>query len=108
MSDMYKNTRKTRICEPRMVSMVLLRTVLGWSLERIGGEFDRSSANTVNAVNRVRDLYLTDKEFKRRINAILDNLIFDEMERQKVKERIQDDYRKDERYYRDLFEKQNA
>jgi hypothetical protein len=104
-ADLYDKRRKRAICEPRMIVITLLRTVFGFTLWQAGLEYGQSNASALHAIKTIRNLIVTDKTFNEKFNKILNNLIHDEDEREQVIMRILDEDRKDERYYKEIYQR---
>lgn len=85
---LYKRTRERKISEPRMVVMALFKYALGWTNDMIAIEFMLNNASVVHGRKNVRNIFLTNRTARERIDSLLKDLFLFEDERKIIIEKI--------------------
>lgn len=107
INQIYQKTRKRSVCEPRMVVQSILRLGLGYTLALSGNEFGLSDATVYNSIRKVRNLYVSYPKFRVKFLKILNSIFENEIESGLVIERLIDEQKKDERVYKEIFDRYN-
>jgi chromosomal replication initiator protein len=68
--DIFKKCRKQCFTIPRYCVMYFYRYELNLSLKSIGMEFQRDHSTVINAIQIIKDMLDTDKDFKRRFEKL--------------------------------------
>jgi hypothetical protein len=90
-----------------MVVQTILRNALGYTLTATGAEFKQTNASAFHAITVVKNLYTTSSEFKDKYDQILLTLFENAQERNNIIERMLDENRKEEKTYRDIYNRFN-
>lgn len=77
-------TRKRRIVEPRQVLLIILNCGYDISLNHSKDGFPLSHSAVFHSRKTITNLYDTDKGFRQRFDAILDELKFNEKKRSRL------------------------
>ena len=68
-------TRKREICELRQIAMEIIKKNTSLMLKSIGNVFNgRDHSSVISAINKVNDLFQTDKKFKEKYLSIQHDL----------------------------------
>ena len=79
--NIFGDSRERKYVEPRHVLMSIAREAYSLKGNKLSMRFNRTYASVLNGRKKVRDFYLSDKLFRRRLNEIM-TLIFESEERQ--------------------------
>lgn len=84
VESLYEHTRKRAISEPRMIALTICKYALLLTNDDLGFDFMMTAASVVHARKTVRNLYLTDKTFKAKLDSILIRLFIWESDRFRI------------------------
>ncbi|KAF0193955.1 MAG: hypothetical protein FD166_3621 [Bacteroidetes bacterium] len=84
VESLYEHTRKRTISEPRMITLTICKYALSLTNDDLGFEFMITAASVVHARKTVRNLYLTDKAFKAKLDSILVRLFIWDSDRIRI------------------------
>lgn len=84
IESLYEHTRRRAISEPRMITLTICKYALSLTNDDLAFDFKITSASVVHARKTIRNLYLTDKAFKSKIDSILVRLFIWRSDRERI------------------------
>jgi hypothetical protein len=72
VKDLYIKTRVTRIVEPRQISIAIMKHACKMANNDLSLEFNQSDSNIVHARKCVMNFYSNDRNFRKRVDDILE------------------------------------
>lgn len=90
VDDLYIKTRRTKIVEPRQVFISIAKYALDLTNQEIADMFGQTNATVVHARKCLRNFYVTNKHYRKKIDFLLQKLFLFESDREMILNKMLD------------------